>query len=554
MALAIFSITSINSVYSQSSYFFKSYDFPPFSTRTEIGRSIEKTSATQISGWSVAGFSNSTPNAGGYDWMFLKLSPMGLLNCTALLGFPLDDSCFSHIQLNDVSKKFVLAGFYRQSDGKEKASWSMLDTNCNHIMTKMISDPFRHQYRQIITEPSNTFENAGFIEMPMGSLTPNKILVTKYNPAGVMLWGFKYITPVPSTDEAYSICFQPADGGYAVCGRTNFFSGTAGAFDVFVVKLNTAGIPLWNRVYRLPMMGSSSNAYRIISMPDGGYVVIGWTNTFDVPANDIWVFRINPLGLLAWSFAYGLPGIHERGHSIVYEASNNSLTFTGFTTSSGNQDILIGNLNAATGAPNWFRKYTNPPGNEMGYDIENAANPSGYALTGQLFAPPSISLDAFLMRTDASGKVTPVCLDSLMLQQTPAPFMLDSLHFSYMEVLDMPVQPQVVNSPVQIREFCVLTGNSNMHNSVPGRYSLEQNYPNPFNPSTRIEFSLPVDEVVSIKVFDATGREVTTLINGFKNKGNYSIDFNASNLSNGVYFYKLEAEGYSNTKKMVLVK
>lgn len=88
----------------------------------------------------------------------------------------------------------------------------------------------------------------------------------------------------------------------------------------------------------------------------------------------------------------------------------------------------------------------------------------------------------------------------------------------------------------------------------PADFNLEQNYPNPFNPSTQINFSLPVSGNVTLKVFSALGEEVATLINEVKSAGSYSVDFNASNLTSGVYFYSLQHNGAVSTKKMVLMK
>lgn len=85
-------------------------------------------------------------------------------------------------------------------------------------------------------------------------------------------------------------------------------------------------------------------------------------------------------------------------------------------------------------------------------------------------------------------------------------------------------------------------------------YHLEQNYPNPFNPSTLINFTLPASGFVKLKVFNSIGKEVETLVNGNLSSGSYSVNFNASNLSGGVYFYKLETANFSETKKMILVK
>ncbi|HRI45627.1 MAG TPA: T9SS type A sorting domain-containing protein [Ignavibacteriaceae bacterium] len=85
-------------------------------------------------------------------------------------------------------------------------------------------------------------------------------------------------------------------------------------------------------------------------------------------------------------------------------------------------------------------------------------------------------------------------------------------------------------------------------------YDLSQNYPNPFNPSTKINFSIKQRGNVAIKVYDVLGNHVSTLINEERTAGNHSIEFNATNLVSGIYFYTISADGFSQTKKMILIK
>jgi hypothetical protein len=85
-------------------------------------------------------------------------------------------------------------------------------------------------------------------------------------------------------------------------------------------------------------------------------------------------------------------------------------------------------------------------------------------------------------------------------------------------------------------------------------YLLYQNYPNPFNPSTRITYSIPARSNVSLKIFDLLGSEVSELVNGEIEAGNYEVEFNAANLPSGVYFYQLQAGEFISTKKMILLK
>ena len=98
------------------------------------------------------------------------------------------------------------------------------------------------------------------------------------------------------------------------------------------------------------------------------------------------------------------------------------------------------------------------------------------------------------------------------------------------------------------------TGNELTQNTIPERFALYQNYPNPFNPTTRINFDIPRQSFVKLKVYDILGREVSTLINSEYPPGTHSFDFNGSNLASGVYFYRLEAGDFVQIKKMVLIK
>ena len=108
----------------------------------------------------------------------------------------------------------------------------------------------------------------------------------------------------------------------------------------------------------------------------------------------------------------------------------------------------------------------------------------------------------------------------------------------------------------------------NIGSETPTEYSLKQNYPNPFNPVTKIKFSVPQvrhlfggssphvlgGDLVQLKVYDVMGREVQTLVNESLKPGKYEVTFDGSSLNSGVYFYKLISDGFSETKKMIMLK
>ena len=92
----------------------------------------------------------------------------------------------------------------------------------------------------------------------------------------------------------------------------------------------------------------------------------------------------------------------------------------------------------------------------------------------------------------------------------------------------------------------------------PGNFEMSQNYPNPSNPNSKINFEMPVNGRVTIKVYDITGREVITLLDENREADYYTIEFNGSNVASGVYFYRILAEGegksFTKTLKMILIK
>jgi hypothetical protein len=100
----------------------------------------------------------------------------------------------------------------------------------------------------------------------------------------------------------------------------------------------------------------------------------------------------------------------------------------------------------------------------------------------------------------------------------------------------------------------MVTSVGRLSTDLPTHFSLEQNYPNPFNPATTVYFSLPSKSFVSVKMFDALGRAVSALVSEELSAGTYTRQWNASNVPSGVYFYRMQAGEFVETKKMILLK
>ncbi|MCB9207182.1 MAG: T9SS type A sorting domain-containing protein [Ignavibacteriales bacterium] len=112
-----------------------------------------------------------------------------------------------------------------------------------------------------------------------------------------------------------------------------------------------------------------------------------------------------------------------------------------------------------------------------------------------------------------------------------------------------------------IAKFEQIYTDINFNEPLPDNYNLSQNYPNPFNPTTKIQYSIPsagqndiLTNNIKLSVYDALGKEVTTLVNEHKSAGTYEVTFNASQLPSGIYYYELIAGNFIQTRKMVLMK
>jgi len=125
--------------------------------------------------------------------------------------------------------------------------------------------------------------------------------------------------------------------------------------------------------------------------------------------------------------------------------------------------------------------------------------------------------------------------------------------FAFEQLNDVSIADTLVRRSVQWLTEGIVLDNSDK-GAIITSYSLEQNYPNPFNPSTTISYSIPEESLVSLKIYDVMGREVVELVSGRQTAGSYKVEFDASSLASGTYFYKLTAGDFISVKKMVLLK
>lgn len=191
--------------------------------------------------------------------------------------------------------------------------------------------------------------------------------------------------------------------------------------------------------------------------------------------------------------------------------------------------------------------------------VSGTVNLDGTGLISPFIPPEPQELDT---ETDADidGELTQV--DTLLTLTVPV-FLEEAFDLSGTEVemivsgnitghggIQLPLQSNLATVSITVDPLT----NTSAEDELPFQYALSQNYPNPFNPVTTIAFSIPTGEYVSLKVYDTLGREVRSLIDGFTAPGSHEVLFEAGDLPSGMYIYRLETQGYNQSRKLVFLK
>ncbi len=327
----------------------------------------------------------------------------------------------------------------------------------------------------------------------IGNGSAEDYATVKYNSAGNEVWVRRY----NGTGNDYDITTGIAADGSGNIIVTGYSSGSSSAEDYATVKYDPQGNSLWVNRYN-----GSSNSYDISTSIDadnlGNVYVTGYSYD-DLTSEDYTTIKYSPEGQQEWVSKYnGAGGDFDIATSIKSDIKGD-IYVTGYSYDFNSKE------NYAT------VKY-NSSGVEQWTEIYNGAS-NGSDLASTLFS--DINDNIYVTGYSYDG---PNSVDYVTLKYT-----------------------QTVG----------ITQNSN---SIVNEFELKQNYPNPFNPVTKINYELPITNYVSLKIFDISGKEVSILVNQVQTKGSYEVSFDASDLTSGIYFYKLETKNFSSTKKMLLVK
>jgi hypothetical protein len=354
-------------------------------------------------------------------------------------------------------------------------------------------------------------------------------------------------------DEGNSVQQTP-EGGYILTGYTTSFG--EGSEDVWLIKTDVNGDTIWTKTFGDSTINVGNSAQQT---SDGGYIITGLTHDmFGESGSDVWLIKTDTNGDTLWTKTFG--GFdHNEGSSVqqtidggyiisgVAEfASFGVAEFAGYMRDSNGYLWLI--KTDSTGDTLWTKKIGNNEG-EWGRSVQQTTD-GGYIIAG---STGNFS-DIWLIRANGNGDTlwTKSFGESgwnsgYSVQQTT-----DGGYIITGVSKILPWGP--AGDVTLIKVAPDVTSIDENPQTIISDFQLHQNYPNPFNPTTAIKYQIPEISLVTLKVYDVLGSEIATLVNEEKHSGSYEIEFNATTLPSGIYFYKLQAGSFVETKKMILMK
>jgi len=367
----------------------------------------------------------------------------------------------------------------------------------------------------------------------------------KTNASGDTLWTRTY----GGADDDYGYWGQQtSDGGYIVVGETNSYG--AGGWDVYLIKTNASGDTLWTKTYG----GESGDAGWVVQQTSGGgYIVVGETYSYGSGGANVYLIKTNSSGDELWARTYGGED-WDRGYS-VQQTSDGGYILVGDTRSygSGGADVYLIKTNAS-GDTLWTRTYGGG-GGEYGLSVQQTSD-GRYIVAGWTYSYGSGGFDVYLIKTNASGDTLWTRTyggggddESSSVQQTSdGGYIVVGYTKSYgsgdADVYLIKLKPEEGGIEEDINT---------------GSFSLSSADPNPFTTKTTVRYELGKAVNVDISVYNMLGQKVRDLYSGKQSPGVHSVSWDGrgdsgEKSSSGIYLLRLEVEGKKASLKVMFVR
>jgi Secretion system C-terminal sorting domain len=386
----------------------------------------------------------------------------------------------------------------------------------------------------IVTGSTNSFSKGDY-----------DVFLARTDSSGDTLWTKHYGT---TGYESGNAVFQtPNGGGFVIAGVSG--ASVTDQHDVYLVKTNSSGHLQWDQTIKTPF---DDGANDVRQNSNGDYIITGYTKSSGAGNYDVWLICVDPSGNVLWNKTFG--GNQEDVGQALVQTSDGGCAITGWTYSfgSGLSDVYLVRADAS-GDTLWTKTYGESSTYDGGYSIAKTSD-GGFIISGTTVSPNNSTQDVLIIRTDSLGNE--IWKKIISENGAAAGYAIrKTIDDGYIVggIIEPTNRTDTDALLIRLGSEQTTEVNDKSTNNI-FQYKLSQNYPNPFNPVTIINYQLTVNNFVSLKVYDILGTEVATLVNEEKPAGSYKLEFNASKLSSGVYFYQLKAGNFVDTKKLVLMK
>ncbi len=372
----------------------------------------------------------------------------------------------------------------------------------------------------------------------------------KYNSDGAEQWVQRYDGP-DGRDVALSIALDASGNAYV----TGYSFGTGSGRDYVTIKYNSGGTALWLQRYNGPG-NSDDNALSIAVDGSGNVFVTGDSWGSGGTGSDYATIKYNTDGYVQWIQRYnGPPGTGlDFAFSIKLDGSGNAYV-TGNSSGIGTGPDYATIKYSSGGTEEWVSRY-NGPVNNFDYAYAIAVDGSGNSyVTGRSMGNGTGS-DYATVKYNSSGTQEWVQRYTENDYDWASSIAVDNWGNVFVTGRS---SGSGTSEDFATIKYSQTIGIQQISTEIPVGFSLLQNYPNPFNPSTKIKFSIPLSgdaylRPVHLIVYDNLGRQIASLVNQQLSPGTYEVNWNASDHSTGVYYYRLSSGSYSETKKLILIK
>ena len=386
-----------------------------------------------------------------------------------------------------------------------------------------------------------------------GSSHGNDIVTIKYSSGGSQLWVQRFNGPSNNSDAGVQVVIDKSLNAY-VAG--NVYNPAGSLMDYAVIKYNTSGVQQWVQMYN--GAGNGNDEAASIALDDSGNVYITGYTTSSGSNHDFLTIKYNPAGIFQWARTYNGPpnGLDEA--TCIKADHFGNIFVGGSSTGSGNLDFEVIKYNSA-GVQQWVRRYNSGYTDELN---AIALDKFGNVYVTGNSGSASSSTDAVVIRYDSDST-----LKWLQRYNGTSNYFDWGLAIAVDTSFNVYVAGQTwvtaQNDNFLTIKYSQPVGIKPISSEIPEEFSLSQNFPNPFNPITKLRFALPPSPsgdlkagglVVRLFIYNILGREVAALVSEQLNPGTYEVDWDGTNYSSGIYYYKLTAGDIVQTKKMVLLK